>query len=128
MPVSAETILFATTVLLVKHWVADFLLQTIYQVKNKGRYGHPGGLLHAATHVLCTLPVFVVLPPPSRQFALLVLAGEYVFHYHVDWLKERINRTLALKTDMSGFWWLLGFDQLVHGLTYVVIVWLLLPA
>ena len=128
MPVSAETILLAMTVLLVKHWIADFLLQTVYQVMNKGRYGHPGGLMHAATHVVCTLPIFLVLPPHSMEFAAGLLAGEYAFHYHVDWLKERLNRGLALKPNMSGFWYLLGLDQLVHGLTYVVIVWLLLPA
>ena len=128
MPATAEIALLAIAVLMVKHWVADFLLQTIYQVKNKGRYGHPGGLMHSAIHVVCTLPVFAVLPPPSAQFAAGLLAGEYVFHYHVDWLKEQLNRRFGLKPDMSGFWYLLGLDQLVHGLTYVVIVWLLLPA
>lgn len=127
MPATAETILLAIAVLLVKHWVADFLLQTVYQVHNKGRYGHPGGLLHSAIHVVCTLPVLVVLPPPTAQFAAGLLAAEYVFHYHVDWLKEQINRGLGLKPDRSGFWYLLGLDQLVHGLTYVVIVWMLLP-
>ena len=128
MPVSAETILLAMIVLLVKHWVADFLLQTVWQVHNKGRYGHPGGLLHSAIHIVCTLPVFAVLPPPSTAFAVGLLAAEYVFHYHVDWLKEQINRGLELKPDMSGFWYLLGLDQLVHGLTYVAIIRMLLPA
>ncbi|MEZ5925163.1 MAG: DUF3307 domain-containing protein [Hyphomicrobiaceae bacterium] len=127
MPVTAETILLAMTVLLIKHWVADFLLQTIYQVKNKGRYGHPGGLLHSAFHVVCTLPVFLVLPPSTPQQGLGLLAAEYLFHYHVDWLKEQLNKRLELKPDMSGFWYLLGLDQLVHGLTYVTIIWVLLP-
>lgn len=127
MAVTAQTILLAITVLMIKHWVADFLLQTVWQVRNKGRYGHPGGLLHSAIHVVCTLPVFVVLAPPSLAYGLGLLAGEYVFHYHVDWTKEQLNRLLELKPDMSGFWYLLGLDQLVHGLTYVTIVWLLLP-
>lgn len=127
MPVTAETTLLALATLMVKHWVADFLLQTVYQVQNKGRYGHPGGLIHSAIHIVCTLPVFVVLPPASAQLGAGLLAGEYVFHYHVDWLKEQMNRSFGLKPDMAGFWYLLGLDQLVHGLTYVVIVWILLP-
>ena len=101
MPATAEIALLAIVVLMVKHWVADFLLQTVYQVKNKGRYGHPGGLMHSAIHIVCTLPVFAVLPPPSVQFAAGLLAGEYVFHYHVDWLKEQLNQRLGLKPDMS---------------------------
>jgi hypothetical protein len=127
MPVTAETILLALTILLVKHWVADFLLQTSYQVHNKGRYGHPGGLLHSAIHIVCTLPVFTLLPPATVQLGAGLLAAEYVFHYHVDWAKEQLNRSFGLKTDVAGFWYLLGLDQLIHGLTYVAIVWLLLP-
>jgi hypothetical protein len=125
MAVTAQTILLAIAVLMIKHWVADFLLQTVWQVHNKGRYGHPGGLLHSALHIVCTLPVFVVLPPASLGYGAGILAGEYLFHYHVDWTKEQLNRVLGLKPDMSGFWYLLGLDQLVHGLTYVTIVWLL---
>lgn len=127
MAVTAQTILLAIAVLLAKHWVADFLLQTVWQVRNKGRYGHPGGLLHSAIHIVCTLPVFVVLPPATVGYGAAILAGEYLFHYHVDWTKEQLNRSLGLKPDMSGFWYLLGLDQLVHGLTYVAIVWMLLP-
>ena len=40
--------LAAVAVLMVKHALADFYLQTPYQYLNKGTYGHPGGLLHAA--------------------------------------------------------------------------------
>lgn len=36
--------------LFTKHFIIDFLLQGQYQWKNKGTYGHPGGLLHSALH------------------------------------------------------------------------------
>ena len=57
-----------------------------YQWRNKGFYGHPGGLLHAGIHLVLTLPVFLLLIPPSLAFAAAVVAGEYIVHYHIDWL------------------------------------------
>ncbi|MEZ5775480.1 MAG: DUF3307 domain-containing protein [Hyphomicrobiaceae bacterium] len=126
MPQIAELTLLAVAVLLIKHCVADFLLQTRWQVMNKGRYLHPGGLLHSFIHVVLTLPVFLVIVPATIATAALILGGEYVIHYHTDWLKDQLTRLAGLTPAMSPFWWLMGLDQLVHGLTYVAIVWVLL--
>jgi hypothetical protein len=41
----------------VKHLVCDFPLQRAYQYKNKGIYGHPGGVLHAWIHAVGTLVI-----------------------------------------------------------------------
>jgi len=42
--------------LTVKHFIVDFPLQAHpYQYKNKGTYGHPGGLLHSGLHLVGTL-------------------------------------------------------------------------
>ncbi len=35
-------ILWLMTAFIIKHFVADFLLQRPYQLFNKGIYGHPG--------------------------------------------------------------------------------------
>ena len=65
MPDLALVALAAVAVLLVKHAVADFYLQTPYQYLNKGIYGHPGGLLHSGIHVALTPLVYLVLVPGS---------------------------------------------------------------
>lgn len=122
----AGTILFAFTVLMVKHTLADFFLQTPYQYLNKGTYGHPGGLIHAGIHVLLTLPVFAILLPASITLALAILAGEFVVHYHIDWFKERAGRSKGWTPQDAWFWRTLGLDQLAHMLTYIGIVALLL--
>jgi hypothetical protein len=49
MPKLVLLALAAVAVLMVKHAVADFYLQTPYQFLNKGKYGHPGGFIHAAS-------------------------------------------------------------------------------
>lgn len=122
MPDLALLALAAVSVLMVKHAVADFYLQTPYQYLNKGTYGHPGGLLHSAIHVALTPLVYLVLVPGSLLIAGAIALGEFVAHYHIDWLKEQIVRRNGMTMQDPGFWHALGTDQLVHGLTYLVIV------
>ena len=121
-----KVVLVAMALLLIKHCIADFYLQTPYQVQNKGKYLHPGGLLHSFIHTIMTLPVFAVLPPESWASGAAILAAEYLIHYHVDWTKDKVNRLTNWTPTQSPFWWALGTDQLAHGLTYVAIVWALL--
>jgi hypothetical protein len=45
-----------------------------------------------------------------------------VLHYHIDWLKEQVTHRNGWNTQDAGFWYSLGTDQLVHGLTYLGIV------
>lgn len=122
MPELAILILSAISVLLAKHAIADFYLQTPYQYLNKGMYGHPGGLLHSAIHVALTPLVYLVLAPGSLLVAGLIALGEFLVHYHVDWAKEQVIQRNRLTPDCAGFWYALGTDQLIHGLTYVAIV------
>jgi hypothetical protein len=122
MQETAFLVLAAIAVLMVKHAVADFYLQTPYQYLNKGTYGHPGGLLHASIHVALTPLVYLLLAPASLLVAGAIALGEFVVHYHVDWLKEQATRRNGLTAQDQCFWHVLGTDQLLHGLTYVAIV------
>jgi hypothetical protein len=120
MPELALYILTAVAILLTKHAVADFYLQTPFQYLNKGVYGHPGGFVHAGVHVALTPLVYLVLVPGSLLIAGAIAAGEFLVHYHIDWLKEQATHSLTPRD--RGFWYALGTDQLVHGLTYLAIV------
>jgi Protein of unknown function (DUF3307) len=122
MQETAFIVLAAIAVLMVKHAVADFYLQTPYQYLNKGIYGHPGGLTHAAIHVALTPLAYLLLAPASLLVAGAIAVGEFVVHYHIDWLKEQATRRNGLTPQDSCFWHVLGTDQLLHGLTYVAIV------
>ncbi len=114
------------TGLIAKHFICDFLLQTKYQYSNKGTYGHPGGLLHV---IICMFGTWVVLYYVLGMFllALPIIALEGIIHYHIDWAKMNLNTYLKLSpTNSEQFWWLLGFDQFLHYMTYVAIVWVCL--
>jgi hypothetical protein len=72
-----------------------------------------------------TAPVFLILPGASQSLIALILGAEFLFHYHVDWLKERYVKSNGLTAGDAWFWHAIGVDQLLHGLTYVAIVWVL---
>lgn len=111
-------------ILEIKHFVFDYPLQTAYQLKNKGRYGHPGGILHSGLQALGTLAAFVVVTPTLALGAAIVV-GEFLVHYHCDWAKDKIIRRLGSTSADREFWWAIGGDQLVHHLTYIVIAGIL---
>ena len=104
-----------------KHFICDFVLQTAYQYRNKGTYGHPGGLLHAGLHMAGSLPAILVLNTATGLAAAILLA-EFFVHYHLDWSKEQINKRYALDFANSVYWSVFGADQLMHQLTYAIIL------
>jgi len=123
----AQVALIAVFIMLLKHLVCDYFLQTQYQLANKGTYGHPGGIIHSGIHILGTAFLFLYLTP-TIPLGAEILIGEFIVHYHIDWAKEQIVRRMNLTTETTGFWWALGIDQFLHGATYVVIVWILMGA
>lgn len=119
---TVSDILFTLALFQIKHLIADFVLQSPFQVTNKGQYGHPGGILHAGIQVGLTLPIllWVGLGWPAIVSVMVV---EFLVHYHLDWSKEFLSRRYALTTSMAAYWWLFGTDQALHQLTYIGIVW-----
>lgn len=104
-----------------KHFLADFILQRSYQFRNKGKYGHPGGLLHAGIHGVGTLLSLLYFVPLEMAFSLAVL--DMVVHYHIDWAKSRVNSKMKLDPNEDNeYWFLFGFDQFLHHMTYIGIV------
>ncbi len=124
-----------------KHFAFDYLLQDAYQFLNKGRYGHPGGIMHAASAALGTFIVFFIwlgiinhgsievnaaLNYFKWWFFLIVAEG--VLHYHVDWLKFQLCRFMEWHPGNSDYyWWVFGFQQMLHQLSYVALAVLYHP-
>lgn len=132
------------TLLTIKHFIFDFLYQPPYQWMNKGTYGHWGGLIHSGQHAVATFIILVCLgiqlyppvewfnPQPCNLCILLLIAlVEFIIHYHMDWFKMWFGKKLNFKPHPSMgcsvkeaecFWYLMGFDQFVHAMTYIGIV------
>lgn len=111
-------VLFLVLLLQVKHVFADFFLQGPYIINNRRFYGHPGGLLHVAIHLVGSLVVLLVMGTPLALMGWLLLA-EGVFHYHVDWLKDNFNLRFQLTPRDPLYWQAMGVDQGLHQATYL---------
>lgn len=111
-------------ILQIKHFVFDYLFQTPFQFMNKGTYGHPGGVVHAGLQAIGTIAAFAVIPP-GWGLGIAIVVGEFIVHYHIDWLKEQTLRRWQLTTNDGWYWRIYGTDQLLHQITYVVIAALL---
>ncbi len=118
---SVGTVLWLLLLFQIKHLAADYLFQSGWMVRNKGRYGHPGGLLHAAIHGVCTIPV-LLLAPLSIGVVTAIVVAEVVLHYHIDWAKVQFGHLLKLTPERQGYWIAMGADQFAHQLTYVLIL------
>ena len=110
------------TLLLVKHFIWDFYYQPPYMWKNKGTFGHPGGILHSYAHAQASFFILVWWTTPL--FALFFSLFEFSIHYLTDFAKMNINKAKGWACNThEEFWQLTGFDQLIHQLTYVVMVY-----
>jgi uncharacterized SAM-binding protein YcdF (DUF218 family) len=107
--------------LLVKHTIIDWCLQNPWQYQNKGNLKHPGGYFHAFLNALGSLLVILLLGLESKHLPLLLL-GEYLSHYAMDWSKVNICKKMKWTATTSEYFWMLtGFDQFVH-LSYLVLM------
>jgi hypothetical protein len=109
----------------IKHFICDFPLQAFPWIyNNKGTLGHPGGLVHAGIHGIATFIILCFLAPP---YAFLLAGFDMVVHYFIDWGKMNLNRITGWGlTTSEWFWSLLGFDQLLHYLTYILIIYVII--
>jgi hypothetical protein len=118
-------VLWALLAFQIKHFVCDFVLQTQYQVRTKGIYGHVGGFIHSGYHMVLSLPALLILQAPLRAI-VIIMVGEFLIHYHTDWTKANVDQHFDWGQADARYWNLFGADQLVHQLTYLGIVVLLL--
>ena len=119
-------ILVLLLLLQIKHWYADFMIQTYEQTVKKGIYFNIVGIGHSIDHVCATLVallLFHIFVPLSYITIILISLLEGAIHYHIDWVKVRYGSKDMFK---PAFWCQFGMDQLAHQITYIAMVWYLL--
>lgn len=105
----------------IKHWYADFKIQTYLQTLKKGVWLDPIGISHSIDHVwgtLLVLTVFNFLHPISASVILAVGLIEGITHYLIDYTKVKYG---CKDNTKPLFWNQFGLDQLAHQLCYLLI-------
>jgi hypothetical protein len=104
---------------LVKHFIADFVLQSDCMANAKGQRRDWADWLfaHCMIHSVLTLVVLVLFVPLVE--AVTLASFDHWTHFIIDRTKAVYSRDLSPRK--KAFWNALGFDQLLHGLTYVAI-------
>lgn len=116
-----ESMIFLLVLLQIKHWYIDFVNQDMEEVQHKSIYLHWLGVKHSLKHGIGTFwCVWVIVGGQfgDMWYAVILGAADFLIHYHVDWIKMNYgNRDV----QSPAFWNHLGFDQMIHHLTYIAI-------
>jgi hypothetical protein len=113
-PFVAVSLIFA-----LKHFLADFVLQTSWIAHGKeARAGWLAPLAtHAGVHAGMTLAITLSAAPRLWWLA----AVDFAVHFVIDRGKTLVGRIGCWTNQDARYWWLLGFDQLLHQITNVLL-------
>src|SRR5262249_46641457 len=105
-----------------KHFIADYVLQTGWMIAQKGNFLAGGGYAHAGGHALGSAIVLLLARVPIAPLLGIVVA-EFVVHYLVDFAKVYYGRGVDPDENPQRFWTLHGLDQFFHQITYVAMTY-----
>lgn len=101
-------------IVLLAHWVADFILQTDWQAKNKS-INNKALLSHVATYsglmFIVALALFL-----DVQKAFIFWLVTFGAHGLTDYCTSRIVKKYYEKGDTHNMFVVIGFDQILHYL------------
>jgi hypothetical protein len=119
-------ILALLTLLQIKHWYADFKIQTYMQTVKKGVWLDPIGISHTVDHIWCSLValfVFSLLFPINVSLIIPIVFVEGILHYTIDYTKVKYG---CKDNTKPLFWNQFGLDQLAHQICYMAMAYILI--
>lgn len=116
--------------LLVAHDLGDFTPLATERMREAKARGRPAWLIgmHAAMHAVLVALALLIVIRPSITILALAAGFELVTHFLIDLFKAQLGVRVPPLGDMrtNPFWWVMGVDQLLHGLVLVGIAFLVL--
>jgi hypothetical protein len=125
-PLTPLGLLFLLFLLELKHFICDGPLQTRAMIAEKAVYGKPMGVVHAVIHGAASVAMLAIAGVSWGLVAGLALADALV-HYHIDFAKENIVKSVGWTARDRHFWWALAGDQALHHFTYLAMAAAVVP-
>lgn len=107
--------------LFIKHIIVVFVLQSKEQLAHKIDCYHWTGLVFSLYHMIGTIIAVTLVIGFNTMIIPISIAASLIRHY-VDWAKANIVRDW-LTGESIHHWWMLGLDQWIHCLIYVIIAY-----
>lgn len=125
MSADMKTLFTLLIVFHVKHYLADFPLQTKYMLR-KVRVGTEWIIpltVHCLVHAVFTFFICLYYRPELWW----LLAVDFLSHFLMDRIKASPNLLGRFNDSKSvAYWSCFGFDQMVHHLAHLFIIWRLM--
>jgi hypothetical protein len=99
------------------HWIADFVLQSDWQAKNKSK-NNAALIAHVSSYTIALLVYGLLFLPVELAYPWALING--FLHLCVDYVTGRINTYLWSKGRVHDFFVSVGFDQFLHIATLLL--------
>ena len=109
--------------LIIKHALADLVLQSRLTSGDKSNLKSWKGYIHAGDHGLLTFSVLLFFT--SFQNSIIIGMLDYVLHFLIDYIKTVLVRRFGVVQNTRTFWIVQGVDQIAHYSCYFLYVLLL---
>lgn len=107
-----------------KHFLADYVFQLKFMAMGKAKTGLEWVVplsAHAGVHALFTLAIVTWWRPEFWWLA----GADFGIHFLMDRIKSSPQLMGKFRMGTHLYWGALGFDQMVHHLTHIWIIWVL---
>ena len=103
-------------IIILAHWIADFICQTNWMAQNKSK-SYKALSLHILSYTTALALVMFLLTQNSNSFLYALING--AIHFVVDAITSRITSKLYAKGGVHNFFVVIGLDQAIHMATLV---------
>lgn len=121
-----ETLFVLLVLFQIKHFAADFPLQTQYML---GKFKKDDWILplsaHATVHAFITLVIALAFSN-SLYVIVFVTIIDFIIHFIMDRIKASPDLLGRWNPTQSMFWNMVGIDQMVHHLTHYFIIYIII--
>ena len=108
-----------------KHFICDYPMQNSYMLQKGSDKDWILPLsLHCFVHALFTFIISILVT--SFSLAIIVALIDFVIHFTMDRIKASKKMLGKYNPSDKAFWVSLGFDQMIHHLTSILLIWIIL--